>query len=374
MNTMIKGLQELQQEIVGAGLCAMCGACAQMCPYIVTYKGRMVHLDTCDLSEGRCYAFCPRTLVDLDQVSKQAFGTPYQLTELGTVQEITVARSTDERIRSRAQYGGVVTTLISLALSEGIIDGAVLTASDQSLLPKGRLVKDSQEVLNCAGANYVAAPTLETFNLEAKGDVEKIGVVGTPCQVLALGKMRVSPLESRNNIDKLKLVVGLFCTWGLSYADFVKFLKDKIKLDKIKKFDIPPPPANIFVVYTNSDRLVIPLDEVRKFIVPTCTLCLDMTAEFADVSVGAAEGIEGWNTVIIRSDKGKELFEGAKAKGLIEVAPFPEASLSHLKWASLNKKKRALSNIVDRSGSKDNLLYLEGSVGKKEALLSLLVE
>jgi len=28
-----------------------------------------------------------------------------------------------------------------------------------------------------------------------------------------------------------------------------------------------------------------------------------MTGEFADISVGAAEGITGWNTVIVRSEK-----------------------------------------------------------------------
>ncbi len=28
---------------------------------------------------------------------------------------------------------------------------------------------------------------------------------------------------------------------------------------------------------------------------PACAYCLDMTYEFADISVGSVEGIEGWN-------------------------------------------------------------------------------
>ncbi|MFC2062731.1 Coenzyme F420 hydrogenase/dehydrogenase, beta subunit C-terminal domain [Chloroflexota bacterium] len=378
MSQVIKGSRELMHEVIESDLCTMCGACTQMCPYIVNYKGRIVYLDTCDLSQGSCFAFCPRTSVDLDQISERVFGTPYQLSELGTVKYITTARSTDQHIRSSAQNGGVVTTLISLALEEGFIDGAVLTYSDENLLPKGRLFKDNpRNIFECAGVNFIASPTLGTFNMTTRGDINKVGVVGTPCQVLALGKMRISPLErmdNKDNIEKLELVIGLFCNWGLAYADFTSFLKDKIELNRIKKFDIPPPPANIFVVYTDSGHIDIPLDEIRKFIRPTCRYCLDMTNEFADISVGAAEGLDGWNTTIIRNDKGKDLFEIAKAKGLIEVASLPEANLIHLKEASLIKKKRAMRNIVDKSGSKKNLLYLKGSVRKNKELLSLLSE
>jgi coenzyme F420-reducing hydrogenase beta subunit len=41
-----------------------------------------------------------------------------------------------------------------------------------------------------------------------------------------------------------------------------------------------------------------------------------MTAEFSDLSVGAVEGIPGWNTVIVRTAKGQELLEGARKAGM----------------------------------------------------------
>jgi coenzyme F420 hydrogenase subunit beta len=138
-----------------------------------------------------------------------------------------------------------------------------------------------------------------------------------------------------------------------------------VPLDQIVKVDIPPPPANVFEVYTDSTHVTIPLDQVRAFIRPTCNTCIDMTAEFADVSVGAAEGIAGWNTLIVRSEAGAKLVEAACAAGALEVQPLPDASLAHLKEAALLKKKRGLSNIVEVSGSKDDLLYLEAS---REAL------
>ena len=365
-----KGCCELQSEVLARDLCTLCGACVGMCPYLVAYRGRIVALDDCDLRQGRCYVFCPRTSLDLDLLSQTVFGVPYAPNELGTVQEIAMARARDEGIRSKAQFGGTVTALASFALDQGLIDSAVLTASDESILPSGTLAGSTAQVRDCAGSNFVAAPTLAAFNRESEKDAQRIGVVAIPCQALALAKMRASPLENRNNIDKLKLVIGLFCTWALRYEELARFLADKVPLGQIVRFDIPPPPANIFQVFTDSGRIDISLDEVRPFIRPTCDVCIDMTAEFADVSVGAAEGAEGWNTLIVRSDAGRELVEAARAKGVIETAPLPEENLAHLKEASLLKKKRGLKKVVETTGSDEDLLYLRLASKAAKGLLA----
>jgi len=359
MGLEVKGCRELQSEVLARDLCTLCGACVGMCPYLVAYRGRIVALDECDLRQGRCYVFCPRTSLDLDLLSQTVFGVPYAADELGTVQEITMARAGDEGIRSKAQFGGTVTALASFALDQGLIDSAVLTASDENILPSGTLACNTAQVRDCARSNFVAAPTLAAFNRESESDVQSIGVVAIPCQALALAKMRASSLENHNNIDKLKLVIGLFCTWALRYEELARFLADKVPLRQIVKFDIPPPPANLFQVFTNSGRIDIPLDEVRPFVRPTCDVCIDMTAEFADISVGSAEGVEGWNTLIIRSDTGRELVEAAQAKGVIETSPLPEENLAHLKEASLLKKKRGLKKVVETTGSDEDLLYLK---------------
>jgi coenzyme F420 hydrogenase subunit beta len=186
--------------------------------------------------------------------------------------------------------------------------------------------------------------------------------------VLALGKMRITPLENKNQIEKLQLVIGLFCTWALAFQETLQFLKKDFPIDKIGKMDIPPPPANVLQLQLPEGMKSISLDHVRKFVRPTCSVCLDMTAEFSDLSVGAVEGIPGWNMVIVRTVKGQELLEEAKKARMIEVAEVPRANLKHLEAASLLKKKRALENIVKRTGSKDNLMYLRGA----DALRSLL--
>jgi coenzyme F420 hydrogenase subunit beta len=360
MSAEIKGPQDLEKDVIKADLCTLCGACVGLCPYFRAHRGRIVLMDNCNLSQGRCYFFCPRTPSDLEEVNQTLFGAPYPGDSLGTHRQVTMAKSLDKTALAKGQYGGVVSTLTALALKKKLIDVAVLTQRGKELLSFGTLAQDKRQVLACAGSNYIASPTLEAFNKGVQGPPKKIAVIGIPCQVLAMGKMRVNPLENKNQIEKLQLVIGLFCTWALAYQETLQFLKKGYPIENIGKMDIPPPPANILQLQLPEGVKSISLDHIRKFVRPTCGVCLDMTAEFSDLSVGAVEGIPGWNLVIVRTAKGQELLEQARKARMIEVSEVPRANLKHLEEASLLKKKRALENIVKRTGSKDNLLYLKG--------------
>jgi coenzyme F420 hydrogenase subunit beta len=370
MGQATKGCQALISEVIEKNLCCLCGACAGSCPYLVSYKGRIVQLNTCTLSDGQCYQYCPRTPVDLDELSRMVFGVPYGEEELGSVREVFMARSGDSAIREKGQYGGVVTTLISSALEEGLVDRGLLTRTTGDKTPKPFVAGNPAEVLQSSGSNYMACSVLEAYNRLPEDDPGTLAVVGMPCQVLALGKMKMEPPQHRFHTDRIALVIGLFCTWALSPAGFHEYLKTRVDLTSVNRFDIPPPPANRFDIFTASGPVSRPLEEIRKFVMPTCAYCLDMTAEFADVSVGSVEGQEGWNTVITRTEAGGRLIETAKARGKLEIQALPADKLAHLKKASLNKKKRALKQIIERTGDKQNLLYVGLSSGVAEKLLS----
>jgi len=293
----------------------------------------------------------------MDAISQKIFGMPYGESETGTIKDVFIARATDTIIRKKAQYGGVVTTLLSLAMTEGLIHGAILTKTSDDKASAPFLAQNLGDMLQCAGSSYMACPVLGRYNQITKDDINKLGIVAMPCQVLSIAKMKIDPPQNRVNIGNVKLVIGLFCTWALS-PDFHQFLKANLDLSKVKKFDIPPPPANRFDVYTASGKSSFPLEQIRKFTMPTCAYCLDMTSEFADVSVGSVEGMEGWNTVIVRTDAGADLIETARKKRKLQIDELPASNLEHLKEAALLKKKRALNEIVKRSGDKNNLLYL----------------
>jgi coenzyme F420 hydrogenase subunit beta len=251
-----------------------------------------------------------------------------------------------------------------------MIEGAVETKMDDERIPHGYIARNREELLECAGVSYEPSPVLQAVNRLPKESTEKLGFVGLPCHVASLSKMKLLPPEGKASIDNVKLVIGLFCGWTLSHG-FHQFLQERFDLAEAVKFDIPHHPAHSFDVYTKSETQSVDLEELRPFINRACSYCIDMTAEFADISVGSGRAMfKGWNTVILRTKAGAEILDIAKGRNAIEIQPIPDESLANLKRASLNKKKRALHTIIARTGTEKNRGYLGISDRLMNELLS----
>jgi len=362
------GQKELREKVLDAGLCTNCGACVNLCPYCASYQDHTIFIDPCDREEGRCYAFCPRTPTDLQALRETLFDRGDFTPELGPLKGFYMTRAADEQVRNSAQHGGTVTALISLALEEDMIDAAVIAEDAGNFLPEGIAVQDVRSVQRRGKSKFVVSPNVAAFHKIAKAGPDKIGIVATPCQALALAKMRLKPFPAKeSNIDKLRLVIGLFCGWALSWRELRRLLQQKIAKDSIVGLDIPPSKHHSLEVHTGKGIVEISLDEVTPAIRKACNYCFDMTAEFSDISVGSArcpEGWEvarGWNQVIVRTQTGHELLELARSRRLLEFRDMPEGNLARLKEASVNKKKAAVKNLADKSGDPKDLLYLDGN-------------
>ena len=360
----IYGSKELVEDVISRDMCIGCGACNFLCPYFRPYRGKVAMLFPCDLDKGRCWAYCPKAEVDLEELSKIFYGKAYEGDPLGSYEEIRISRAGPRMMaKGDFQAGGTVSSIVSLALKKGYISSAVLT-DRKGILPVPRIVTRPEEVLECSTSKYTAAPTLSAFNQAVKDGYRNIGVVGTPCQVLAVAQMRTNPMEDEGFEDPTGLVLGLFCTWALDYRAFEEFITSRVDVSSIRKVDIPPPPAEIMEVYTDGGaKMEIPLDEVRKLVPETCTYCTDMTSEFADISVGVLEGRPDMNTLIIRTQRGKDIVDEAIKEGYLVVEEMPKKNLEHLRWAAGNKKKRALvkardAGIVNTSDGKRSVLRL----------------
>jgi len=295
----------------------------------------------------------------MNAVSKKIFGVPFSDHELGVTLDVYMARTRDGEIGEKGQDGGTVTTLLALALQEGMVDLVVCTKMDEDKVPRGYLARSREELLQCAGTCYEASFALEGYRNIPRDSAEKVGVVGLGCQLEALTKIRQYPPEKNANPDNIKLTVGLFCGWALSPHIFHPYLKGNYDLSQVVKFDIPHTPHYSFDVHTKSGIKSVSLDEIRPYINPACQYCWDMTAEFSDVSLGSAgSAFPGWNTVVVRTKMGADLMELAKRKGILETQALPDQRLAHLKSIALKRKKTALENIVERTGDKNDLLYV----------------
>jgi coenzyme F420 hydrogenase subunit beta len=266
------------------------------------------------------------------------------------------------------QNGGSVSALVIAALKMGMIKSAILTGG-HGIVPDPKVVTTPGEVLECAASRYIAAPTMARFNRAACEGGKDLGVVGTPCQMTGLANLRVNPLEAEDFKDPTGIAIGLFCTWALNGHDFLAYLKARnIDPDHISFMDIPPPPATAGILTlearqsmtdqkdsstdkdndhgsnSNGQEVKIPLDDLRKLVLPGCAVCPDMTSLYCDISVGALEHDPKWNTLIVRTEKGERLVDYAVEKGLLTTAPLSGKSLDALSIAAQNKKERAVSN------------------------------
>ena len=342
-----RGQCELVDKVISEGICVKCGACVNLCPYFDYFDGSIVVTDDCHADTWRCLQLCPMAEYD-DTSLKRGGGALEGRSEIGPFKEIFIARARDEGIRRRAQYGGFVSSFLVYTLEERLIRAAILTDKGNEISPIGVIARERADILKCGGSRYTAAATLAALNRAIKAEEEKLAVVGLPCQMEALARMRLMNPDGGERDSRVSLKIGLFCTWALDYRKLHHYLKTLNITGPIQKYDIPPPPAQIFQIQTEQGWQVFPLDDIRPSIQEGCTLCQDMTAEWADISVGTVEGMEGWNTVVVRSENGSQLLRGFIKAGLIEMHELPEENLEHLKEASLNKRKRGHSAKEER--------------------------
>jgi coenzyme F420 hydrogenase subunit beta len=266
---------------------------------------------------------------------------------LGTYKEILAARSGKKMAKGSYQAGGTVSALITFALKTKRIDAAVLTDREE-LVPVPKLVTQPEDVVKCAGSKFMASPTLAALNQGVKEGYGRIGVVGTPCQVMSATQMRCNPLNTEGFKDPVELIVGLFCTWAVDTRGLIPLLSECVESACIIGMDMPPPPSEIMVIDTGEKKVEIPLDRIRPLIPRSCSICPDMASEWADVSVGVLEGKSDWNTLIIRTERGADLVNAAHKAGYLVTDKMPEENLHHLCVAAAGKKKRALTEAKEK--------------------------
>jgi coenzyme F420 hydrogenase subunit beta len=291
-------------------------------------------------------------MTDLETLRRALFDPKDLTVELGAFRGLHLTRSADESVRAAAQHGGTVSTLMMLALSEGIIDTAVVANEKEDLLTEGIAVQDGRGIIESSKSKFVVSPTIGKFNEAARGPSKKIGLVATPCQALALAKMRVNAVtEDEPIIQKLHLVIGLFCGWALSWEGLKTLISSKLGDTPIQKLDIPPSRHQCMELTTAEGTIEIPLEDVEGLVRESCRYCFDMTCEFSDISVGSArsesgwEVDKGWNQVIVRTKLGEQLIDTARSKGMLEFKDVPEANLDKRPVSKTLPKKAAARTI-----------------------------
>ena len=185
---------------------------------------------------------------------------------LGSYEEIITARAVDKKVLKKSQDGGIVTTLLSFALEDGMIDGTIVAApSDDPWKPEPLVATTKKEILKGAGTKYTMCPNVSLLK-EATREygLEKIGTIGTPCQIMGIRKLQSYPMGFRNVSENIALVLGIYCMENFPYESIRTFVEDTVgvPLSKVTKLDISK--GKLFITYTDGEGS-IPLKKTHGF-------------------------------------------------------------------------------------------------------------
>ena len=178
----------------------------------------------------------------------------------------------------------------------------------------------------------------------------RIAMVGTPCEIMAASKIQHytdSPIDVK---------LGLFCMENFSYKYFGNLLKEYgLKMDDIEKFQIDK--GYVFLLLKTKETVKIPLSEAKRIIRKNCNICVELTSETSDISIGSIGSQDGWSTLIIRTEKGEEIVNGAIKQEFIEAKDLTESQFKLLNRLAANKISKNLEYIEKREFFARPVLY-----------------
>ncbi|HNR26949.1 MAG TPA: coenzyme F420 hydrogenase/dehydrogenase beta subunit N-terminal domain-containing protein, partial [Methanobacteriaceae archaeon] len=154
-------------DVIDVGTCVLCGSCEYICPDdIIKIEDRKPRIKgQCPPDCNLCYVACPRTYLPVEVASPDLDQKP-----LGDYMKIVSAKAS----LVKGQDGGVVTALLSYALSDGIVDEALVVdkSSAEPWRPKVKLTSNIDDVLRASGTKYAACPVFK--GLKSKNIKEEL--------------------------------------------------------------------------------------------------------------------------------------------------------------------------------------------------------
>jgi coenzyme F420 hydrogenase subunit beta len=336
-----KSYLDLKSEVWDEKVCSGCGACVAVCPAdsLSFPEGEMVTAPTSNgyckqatdnVTCGACYAVCPR-------IGNQPAET------LGEYLELLSAKAGFEV--PHKQSGGAVTAILANALDEGLIDAIVTVTEDRwTLKPSSVIITKTDVLIQQAGSRYSWwVPLLAALKTAVVGrKFKRIAVIGVPCAVQAVARMR----ESDNDLvmpygKSIRLVIGLFCTESFDYQALITGkLKTTYHLEPhdIKKLNVK---GKLEVLKQDGSTTTVPLVELETCIRTGCNSCTDLTAVRSDISAGAIGSPAGSTTLIVRTPVGKGFVDRAVQNHKLAISTDVDtAAIEKLALAKIKKNSK----------------------------------
>ncbi len=330
-----EGFTALEHEVIYRELCSGCGLCVAVCPEDVIGFTEYPKLVGKCTNCGYCLIACPRSFLPKKDVEERIFGQAGE--DIGNIVGVYSVKS-----KEKGQDGGFVTALLKYMLKKRIVDGALVSKIDKAKVwkPRPAVVTTAKEVEEASGSRYSTSPNLSALKEAEKKGLKKLAVVGTPCHIDGIAKLRLYPVENVSVGGNVAYSISIFCKSNYLYSMLSEVVEKKhgVKLEEVKKFDIK---GKNLLVHDGREEKAIPLTEIHEHVRLGCKVCDDFTGVFSDFAVGSVDTAQGYSTVITRTKKADSIIKDMKKEGLIEVEQLSGEDLTITKKLSENKKKGA---------------------------------
>jgi coenzyme F420 hydrogenase subunit beta len=199
-------------------------------------------------------------------------------------------------------------------------------------------------LIHQAGSRYSWwVPLLAALkNAVVEKKFHRIAVVGVPCAVQALARIRMSENDLlKPYAESIRLVIGLFCTETFDYAALVEGkLRSQYKLEphEIRKLDVR---GKLEILKHDGSTTVVPLAELETCVRNGCHYCTDLTAVFSDISAGSVGSPAGTTSLIIRTPAGRGFVDSAVRNHKLTLGTGADkAAIEKLAMAKIRKNTR----------------------------------
>jgi coenzyme F420 hydrogenase subunit beta len=335
-----KTFRNLSQEIVETGLCGECSGCVSFCSadklhaLDVDEHGLPYYADQAKcLRCGICYLICPLT-ADLDGEVRRRLGWTLPI---GTYRTITSARATEEAILQASTEGGVVPALLLYMLDNYLIQGAIssrktgifdrepfLATTREELVPtaKARAAHRSSASGPSVGHTTYSPAIRAIKGLEGRG-LSRVAMVGTPCQVKMVRKMQCLGISPSHTIG---YTIGSFCMEHFCFdVPARERLERTLKIDfsDIDSLDVR---EDVGISLRDGTSIHVPFEDMDEMARAACLACTEYANDFADIAVGGLGSPQGYATILVRTEKGSRVYDGALRQGYVEERAFRDTT------------------------------------------------
>ncbi|MEE8443191.1 MAG: Coenzyme F420 hydrogenase/dehydrogenase, beta subunit C-terminal domain [Dehalococcoidia bacterium] len=324
--------------VIEAGRCVRCGSCVAACPSnsISVAEDGLPTLTRMCTGCSACWDFCPLAGLRAERLWKLFENSHAKTDGLGVVQASFSARA--KVPATRAQDGGVVTTLLEELLTANEIDGVLVTKRRDTQRGQTIVARTVQEIRESAGSIYDQTLPLALNDLREIEEGTRLAMVGTPCQITSLRALqRYGWHDRKEATNAVKLTIGLFCNRSFNGLQLtLQLAKAGVDPRRMEKVNVS---EGVLSVYDADRRILLerPVREFHGAALRGCDECADFSGRLADIAVGSVGSPDGWSTVLVRTEAGRKAWDIAQ-NGLIK-----EDSANVEEVARLERRNRTMA-------------------------------